>query len=108
MSELMSFKRRLTVLEADDTSEKKSLNLMRASMLWPTTVIIPAMLAAAATASMAGLSLLLRHTRRSIRQHVDGLAYQMKKDKALHMRTLIHLYIYKEKKIDVALQALPR
>ena len=38
-------------------SEKKSLNLIRPSMLCPTTVMMPAMLAAAATASMtAGIS----------------------------------------------------
>ena len=93
MSELMSFKRRLMVLEADDTSEKKSLNLMRPSMLCPTTVIIPAMLAAAATASMSGLSLPLWH----MRQHVDSSAYQyqMKKDKALaHAHTSMYVYIY--------------
>lgn len=109
MSELISFKRRLIVLEADDTSEKKSLNLMRPSMLWPTTVIIPAMLAVAAIASMAGLSLPLRD--RSKRQHDDGLTYQMGKDKALHMRINEYIYIHKykkQKKIDVALQALPR
>ena len=53
MSELMSFKRRLIVLDAEDISEKKSLNLMRPSMLWPTTVMMPATLAAAATASIS-------------------------------------------------------
>ena len=99
----MSFKRRVMILEADAISEKKSLNLMRPSMLCPTTVIIPAMLAAAATTSIARLSLPLL----SIREHDDILACQMKKDKALLMRDIheeykeyreyrvyIHIYIY--------------
>ena len=84
------------VLEAEDTSEKKSLNLMRPSMLCPTTVMIPAMLAVAARASMVGLSWLLR----DLREHDDSLAYQMKKDKALHAHVLyiyINIYMYEKR-----------
>ena len=52
----MSFKRRLTVLEAADVSENNSLNLKSPSMLWKTRVMMPAMLAAAATASIVRVS----------------------------------------------------
>ena len=44
------------VFDAEVRSEKNSLNLMRPSMLCPTRVIMPAMLAAAATASIAVVS----------------------------------------------------
>lgn len=44
MSELTSFKRRLTVLEAADASENNSLNLKSPSMLWKIRVMMPAML----------------------------------------------------------------
>ena len=72
MSELMSFKRRVMILEADDISEKKSLNLMRPSMLCPTTVMIPAILAATATASMVvKLSFRLEYMREDDKSSID-------------------------------------
>ena len=82
-------------------SEKKSLNLIRPSMLCPTTVMMPAMLAAAATASMTAE---ISYSAPDHRRGHDSSLFCKEKQNAFWMR----FFIRRHGIVDVASQAQPQ